>query len=295
MLATEWRLVRATLADAPVDAPFAVDTAAVGRLAAAKARVPAAQRQRRAWDAVIAVPEPRVSHAIASRAYHKLREILQTCALPSPRTSLHLGEAPGGFVQALGDELRARGEFEGWSWLATSLAIDGAPVPRDDCLPSGGRFVFHDLLRADDVEALVAAAATPPVDLVTADGAAVMDHDHLEAEHLPLLWAQTRVAARCLRKGGTLVIKFFEGATRDTQLWMAWCAARFRGVALVKPHTSRATNSERYLVARGFEGGDAEAAPLGVAPAWRRETQRVVDAMADAQSDALETALSRVG
>jgi hypothetical protein len=146
------------------------------------------------------------------------------------------------------------------------------------------------------------------VDLVTADGAVEMDHGQLEDAHWPLLLAQTEVALRCLGPGGAYVVKFFEGYARDTtQAWIAALTHCFAAVSVIKPTSSRATNSERYLVCRGRhrseEGGVAEEALLGafasrlvVSSAWTRDLEEhVLDLLAAEQCAALERALRMAG
>ena len=123
-----------------------------------------------------------------SRAYHKLREILYTCALPPPRASVHLCEAPGGFVQAARDAAEGEGDGPAWRWRALSLAggDGGAPVPHPDVASDArGRFLEGDVLAAEadaGVRALLEHCAATPADLVTADGAVEMDHARLERD-----------------------------------------------------------------------------------------------------------------
>tara|TARA_B110000046_G_scaffold181946_1_gene215023 strand:- start:141 stop:1109 length:969 start_codon:yes stop_codon:yes gene_type:complete len=317
MLAVEWPLLRAALDEAPpraqegdADASPPPHTPDGARLAAAKARVPAARAAcgEARWRALTDTAVPRAPRpAVASRAYHKLREILRTCALPLPRASLHLCEAPGGFVQALADEVadaaRRPGAATEWRWVAASLQSAGVPRPAHDLPLAHGAFVCDlpvagDLLDAACADALVERVGAAAVDLVTADGAAAMDHADVEGAHRALLLAQTRVALRCLREGGCFVIKYFEGAQPATLAWMARLTTRFDRVALVKPTTSRPTNSERYLVARGYRCGSD--APTGwdptaprVAEAWLSEARAIADRMAREQTRALERALER--
>ena len=303
MLAVEWPLLRAALDDAQEEDTNAPLTPDVARLAEAKARVPAARAAcgEARWRALTDTPAPRAPRpVVASRAYHKLREILRTCALPLPRASLHLCEAPGGFVQALADEV-ACDDAARWRWIATSLQAEGAPRPAHDLPMDVGAFVRDlpaqgDLLDAACADALVARVGGRVMDLVTADGAAAMDHADVEGAHLALLLAQTRVALRCLRKGGCFVIKYFEGAQPATLAWMARLTTRFDRVALLKPTTSRPTNSERYLVARGYCGEEeddcAEGRTTRVAEAWLREARAIADRMARDQTRALERALA---
>jgi 23S rRNA U2552 (ribose-2'-O)-methylase RlmE/FtsJ len=313
MLAVEWPLARGALQAQEACSSPSPPTPAVVQLADAKRRVrdAIAAHGRRAWDLAARSVDPataalrrRASGAasvvVASRAYHKLAEIVRTCGLPTPRRSLHLCEAPGGFVQALGDDLRERGALDAWRWLAVSRA-EGGPAPETACLPlRHGAFVTAELPAAGDLLVpacadAIAARVDDAVDLATADGAAEMDHDHLEREHFPLFVAQINVAVRCLARGGCLVVKFFEGAEAETQACLAWVSTRFDAMSVVKPRSSRPTNSERYLVACGFDGDRSATfearGDWRVSEAWRRELQHVVDRMATEQANAIENAL----
>ena len=53
---------------------------------------------------------------VISRAYHKLDEIIKTCVLPDFASSLHICEAPGGFIQCVCNN---NPKLE--KWCATSL------------------------------------------------------------------------------------------------------------------------------------------------------------------------------
>lgn len=185
---------------------------------------------------------------LASRAYHKLREIFFACAIPAPSRSAHLCEAPGGFVQATAEVVREEG-VEDWTWVAVSL-------PESSTAPKMGTVLLPmkcgTCLQSDLLQGKVPEIPDESFDLVTADGAGPMNHDDLEREHLPLLWSQTETAVRILKPGGTLVIKFFEGSLPETRLWMAWVTLHFGYVSVIKPTSSRPTNSERYMVARHF-------------------------------------------
>ena len=242
-----------------------------------------------AWRAAIHQPDPPWTGPRArpaSRAYFKMWEMARACALPPPRTSLHLCEAPGGFVQATVDL------YPGVDWRATSLA-DG---PRFATGIERARLLRVDA--ADDLlvratQDAVCAALPAGVDLVTADGASPMDHDHLEAAAAPLLRAQVDVALRALRGGGTFVVKLFEVSHPCTRAVLARLCASFEQVSLFKPTHSRPTNSERYAVCRAFAADACDGARPDAA--WHAAVRAVCDALCDAQSEALRGALARVG
>lgn len=308
MLAVESPLTRASVVDGEVLLASS-HSSVQARLASLKARVPAAQAKvgRRAWDELVTVSGAtertggRQKRPVASRAYHKMREILLSCALPDPRVSVHLCEAPGGFVQAVGEYTR----HADWTW--TALSREDGPQPATALLPMDrGRFVQGDVFSCEgtwllgeeeEEEEGKADVKGRLADLVTADGASWMDHGALEEEHLPLLIAQTHLALRRLAEGGVFVIKFFEGLHPGTLAWLAWTTTWFVECSVIKPTSSRPTNSERYLVARGKRGAggsDVDVSRAVASDGWLRETRLLCERYATRQCEALEECLRRV-
>jgi 23S rRNA U2552 (ribose-2'-O)-methylase RlmE/FtsJ len=230
-----------------------------------------------------------------SRAYYKLREIMLTCALPLPRITAHLCEAPGGFVQALADRWAEDAAApDEWRWWALSLPDGPAPgIPED----ARGHFVLGDVFSDVCDTCPFVGEAT----MVTADGAIEMNHDLLEELHLPLLRVQTHRALRLLAPGGTFVAKFFEGKLLETRIWLAQLTHCFDEVSIIKPTGSRPTNSERYVVATKcnvhesaqWDWSDEEASLLAVSDMWLQHVGTLLDGMAMQQSLALARVLSK--
>jgi len=267
------------------------------RLARVKARVPETQARigMRRWNSIVNVASS-IEHrnrdrTVINRAYHKMHEICMSCVLPCVTSSVHLCEAPGGFVQCVFEQLRH--PSKDWSWRAVTLA-DGIPVDEERLPGDCGRFLFADVLSEETrvIRELDAAfAGTGGVDLVTADGAVEMNHDRIEEEHLPLALAQTRIALQCLRPGGIYILKVFECLHPHTRDFISQLSRHFEFVSLIKPVSSRRTNSERYLVCRGLTVGSSS---LSIdderyvhAAAWTDEYNRIVNKMATDQIQAL--------
>ena len=262
-------------------------------LRALKRRVPRVVERvgRQAWGACVNAPAahsggpPHACGVVISRAFFKMREIFLSCAIPFPSSSLHLCEAPGGFVQWMGKNHPSPSE---WSWRAVSLK--GGPEFRTDLLPMHrGGVVEGDVLATNECMKNIDPGAW---DLVTADGAVQMDHDCLDEEHLELLWSQATVACHALRVGGTFVVKFFEGELRATHLFIAHMTMAFRQVSIIKPFTSRPTNSERYLVCRHFESPVSRDDDGVVPNQWYDDLLLVLGRLASDQTRQLSRILS---
>lgn len=216
-----------------------------------------------------------------------------SCSLISTSNSLHLGEAPGGFVQATSQVAP-----DDWTWNAVSLNIEGSPKAMLEHLPMKcGNFLNDlpfegDLLREECAQEVLKRLSCK-AGFVTADGAVEMNHDRLEQDHVDLLFAQTKVALSALSTGGTYVCKFFEGSMFKTVLWIALMTNRFEFVSIIKPKWSRPTNSERYLVCKQFSGDDSPLPMDGfVSKLWYDDTKKILDRLCEEQSSALERALT---
>tara|TARA_B110001450_G_scaffold208676_1_gene199410 strand:- start:45 stop:881 length:837 start_codon:yes stop_codon:yes gene_type:complete len=267
------------------------------RLALTKSRVPEIQARigMKRWSTIVnaasSIGHRNRDRHVTSRAYHKMREISMSCVLPHVTSSAHLCEAPGGFVQCVFEHLRH--PSTNWSWRAVTLG-NGIPVDETRLPNDCGQFLFADVLSEETRvvdELKVAFAGTDGVDLVTADGAVEMNHDRIEEEHLPLARAQTRIALRCLRPGGIYVLKVFECLHPLTCDFISQLTRHFQLVSLIKPVSSRSTNSERYLVCRGLTVASPpptiETERYVHAAAWTEEYGRIVNKMADDQIQAL--------
>lgn len=270
------------------------------RLATIKARVPVVQARigMKRWNYIVNTQSVMERHnrnrRVINRAYHKMHEIAMSCVLPTVCTSLHLCEAPGGFVQCVSDHMRSPGGV--WTWRAVTLQ-EGISIATDTLLPSDrGRFLLANVLRNEDTLVEELRTTFPDgVCLVTADGATNMNHERIEEEHLPLLLAQARIALRCLKGGGVFVIKVFEclhPCTRDLIAQLTHC---FDTVSLIKPNASRPTNSERYVVCRSFvERTSIDDREYMHACAWRLEYEEIVCRQANIQIKSLERTLASV-
>lgn len=96
------------------------------------------------------------------------------------------------------------------------------------------------------------------VTLVTADGAIDVSGQENKQELImqKLILAQASIALDLLSGGGDLVLKCFDISTTATASLILFIVCCFKKFAIIKPEMSRAANSERYLVCRGFKEND---------------------------------------
>jgi 23S rRNA (uridine2552-2'-O)-methyltransferase len=175
-----------------------------------------------------------------SRAAFKLLELDAKDRFLRPGARVvDLGAAPGGWSQVAQKAVGAGGQV---------LALDLLPM---EPIP-GVTFLQGDFREEEVLRTLEARLGQGPVDVVISDmapnvsGMAAVDQPRAtHLAELALAFAEERLA-----KGGSLVVKLFQGAGFDP--FVAQCRQRFARVALRKPAASRPESREVYLVARGF-------------------------------------------
>ena len=185
-----------------------------------------------------------------SRAAYKLLEIQEKDRLLRPGlTVVDLGAAPGG-----------------WSQLAARLVGGQGAVIALDVLPmeplAGVEFIQGDFRETEVLERLMAMLNGRPVDLVISDMAPNTSGIKAVDQPRGMYLAELALdfAGQCLRSGGDLLVKVFQGEGFDP--FLKSLRAGFATVAARKPKASRARSAERYLLARNYRG----AAGLKISP-----------------------------
>lgn len=180
------------------------------------------------------------SEGYRSRAAFKLLEINERDRLIRPgMTVVDLGAAPGG-----------------WSQVAAGLVGRTGRVVAGDLLGMppihGVTFLRGDIASDEFVAELRHSLKSSRADLVLSDMAPnISGIRHADcARSLDLGKTALWVARAVLRPGGTLLIKFFEGAdAAELKQELNGC---FSEVVTRKPRASRDRSREMYLLAKGF-------------------------------------------
>jgi len=159
-----------------------------------------------------------------------------------------LGCAPGGWCQVAVKRVNALGERPGKA-IGTVLGVDLQEV---DPIPGAE---IHQLdFMADDADTLVKEWLGGEADVVMSDMAASAS-GHKQTDHnriIALCETAAQLAFDVLTPGGTFIAKVLAGgAEGDLQKLLK---QRFDKVANVKPPSSRADSSEKFVVATGFRG-----------------------------------------
>lgn len=93
-----------------------------------------------------------------------------------------------------------------------------------------------------------------PSDLITSDGGFDWKRENLqEQEAYRLVFSEIVTALKLQKEGGNFVIKIFESYTKITIKMIEMLRQIYSQVFISKPYTSRISNSEKYLVCKGFK------------------------------------------
>ena len=97
-------------------------------------------------------------------------------------------------------------------------------------------------------------AFAKPSDLITSDGGFDWKRENLqEQEAYKLVFGEILTALKLQKDGGNFVIKIFETYTKNTIKLIQMLRQVYLKVYLAKPYTSRISNSEKYIVCKGFK------------------------------------------
>jgi len=184
---------------------------------------------------------------LRSRAAYKLEEVQKSAKLLSRgQRVFDLGCWPGGWLEIAGALVGTGGRVVG---------IDRAEVEPPIPLPQV-RALVGDLEEPGVASRLREALEADRADVVLSDAApkltGVRETDRANEERL--LEAIEALLPEILAEGGSLLIKILEGP--EAALIDRRMRGRFEGARTVKLRSTRKGSSERYLIARGYRGGD---------------------------------------
>jgi cap2 methyltransferase len=204
-----------------------------------------------------------------TNAWCKMYEILGTYPVVNPDNvevkSMHLCEAPGGFITALNHFLKQNNPKVQFTWTATTLnpyyeGNSSNYTIFDDrfILPSLERWYFGvdqtgNIMNLENIEGM--RRQYSGVDLVTADGS-IDCHDTPEQQEMvvaKLHMTETIIALKLLKAGGSFVLKMFTMFEDSSVNLMYLLNCCFREVNVFKPATSKGGNSEVYIVCLQFD------------------------------------------
>lgn len=175
-------------------------------------------------------------------------------------------ELPGAFVSALNHYVATYHPGVEFDWVASSLIADDSSILGDQyklCAENPDRWLMDsdcpgDVTQVADIRTLAERAKEKlgEVDLYTSDAGIGVSEDYGSQERLTahINLGQIVTGLLALRVGGVLVTKMYTFVEEFSISVISVCAALFDSFYVTKPKTSRAANSEVYLVGIGYRG-----------------------------------------
>ena len=212
------------------------------------------------WQRAVRMRDPvtllKRTHPHVNRATFKMHELVARLFRDAraPSNAVFLAEAPGGFLYC------ARRVWPRCECTAMSSLAPGAIGFIDEADPSLLHDLPHhsDLLHPEVIDAIVDRCGAASIEFVSADGGIeVPDLDAAEQHSTLLVLAQAAAALEVQACGGSLVLKIFEGCTLVTRELFEILRALYTKIMLFKPLSSKASNSERYVVGVGLRSPQA--------------------------------------
>lgn len=177
-----------------------------------------------------------------SRAVYKLEELDKKYNLVKQGSVIvDLGAAPGGWSQYAGRKIGRNGKV---------FALDILPMDSLEDVT----FIEGDFREESVLNQLLDAIGEQKADLVLSDMAPNMSG--MEAVDIPKAMYLTELALELaqttLKKGGSFVVKVFQGEGSDE--YIKACREKFSKVMIRKPEASRGRSREVYVLGQGFKG-----------------------------------------
>ncbi|XP_063687254.1 uncharacterized protein LOC134820673 isoform X2 [Bolinopsis microptera] len=207
---------------------------------------------------------------LLTQAWAKFYEMASKIVSDKPEfTSVHICEAPGGFICSLNHYLkRNHPEFQ-WNWFGMTLnpyfeGNTSKEMVDDDLFISKTYSNWYfggdnsgNVMNSENIADLkkkVSAESTSPVLLVTADGSIDCQDNpnEQEATVAHLHYCETVSALNLLAPGGNFLLKGFTLFEHSTLCLTYLLVCLFEKVEVVKPLTSKSGNSETYTLCTGF-------------------------------------------
>lgn len=196
-----------------------------------------------------------------NRAFYKLWEIakenpwlFQNCS-----KSLSIAEAPGSFIQTI-YLLQPNCKIVATSRPPSSyrdVVVNSRVTPtfskRVINIPNT-EFIYLDMLNITMLSKFINKCRE--FDCITADGGIDenQEYDKKESLHFDLILSEIVTILLTLKLNGNCIVKFFELFDSVSINMIYLLTKHFHYFEIIKPRTSRPTNSEKYLLCRGFRG-----------------------------------------
>jgi 23S rRNA U2552 (ribose-2'-O)-methylase RlmE/FtsJ len=247
---------------------------------------------------LIHVPSRNLNDSIAyylpvSRSYFKMKEIISDFNLfgnyiNKDITIVCLAEGPGGFIEAITKEraehfdrifgftLRGNGNIPNWRRLQYALS----KIEKTIDINVHVDLQYGDIYKEGDVRKFMERVKSV-ASIVTADGGFdyTASFNYQEQVSYRLIFSEIMTAFHLQAPKGHLICKVFDLFSIFSMkiIYLLYCF--YDKVYLYKPKTSRPANSEKYIVAKGFNG---------ISPMWLNKLREIQNNWIDGDNTTID-------
>jgi 23S rRNA U2552 (ribose-2'-O)-methylase RlmE/FtsJ len=197
-----------------------------------------------------------------SRSFFKLREIIYDFHLDISGSSSCVAEAPGGFIQSIlshSDDNNVHiTKIYGITLISDSKDIpywNSSIINNTSVHVSNGHDGTGNLYKLPNILSFIKTCGKSDCQLVTADGGFDYTTDfEQELSSYKLFYSEIMIAINIQKKGGNFICKLFDLFYISTLQLVFLLYISYETISFIKPLTSRQSNSEKYIVCRGFNG-----------------------------------------
>ena len=199
-----------------------------------------------------------------SRAFYKIHEILYDFELikSNNKNITSIAEGPGGFIQSLiynhSKNNITLDNINGISLKSNNNNIpDWHPIIKNNEKINilYGINDNGDICDMENIKSLIDSIGINTQDIVSCDGGIDYSNDYNNQELLSyeLIYSEIILGLHIQKEKGSMVIKIFDISHYKTIQLVYLLYQSYENVYITKPHTSRNTNSEKYIVCKNHK------------------------------------------
>lgn len=195
-----------------------------------------------------------------SRAFFKLIEMIKDNDIDVNCNTLHLAEAPGGFIESTIYKKTIQTNKH-YTFSIIDKKNKDTPVYDNRIIKNKSVKILSnyknkgDLYNISNIRFISSTLKGENIKFITCDGGFTENCDFASKEelHHRLIFHEIVTSLFVLKQKGTLIVKIFDIFTELTFDFMYLLSFLFDKVYISKPLTSRPTNSEKYVICKGYE------------------------------------------
>lgn len=192
-----------------------------------------------------------------SRSYFKLIEILNKYNIELNKEALCLAEAPGGFIHCIMDRYKYN-KIYGITLLSEDNMVpkwNGKIYKNNKVELVYGINKDGNMYNISNIISFVKEMGRNRINLITGDGGIdySKDYNMQEINSVHIIYSEILIALLIQSEGGNFICKLFDIFDIKTIRLVYILKKCYRNVDIYKPCISRLTNSEKYIVCRGYK------------------------------------------